>query len=59
MKYPREAKEQLWNIGVWVAQEPTPTDRLCASHSDVVNDIRFVTAAILDFLPSGLRIMLQ
>ena len=49
MKYPREAKKQIWNIIVRVAREPTPTDRLIAPHSDVVNDIRFVTAAILDF----------
>ena len=29
--------------------EPTPPDRLIASHFNVVNDIRFVVAAILDF----------
>ena len=29
------------------------TDRLIASHSDIVNDILFVTAAILDFYLQG------
>ena len=53
MKYPREAKKPLRNIVVRVARKPTPIDRLIASHSDVVNDIRFVTAAILDFYLQG------
>ena len=49
IKYPREAKKDILEYSLGVAWEPISHGRLAASHSDVVNDIRFVMAAILDF----------
>ena len=46
-------KKSFWNIDLWVALEPTSAGWLVASHSDVVNDIRFEMAAILDFHLQG------
>ena len=53
MEWPREAKSHSGIKFLGVSWEPNPPDRQITSHSNVIDKIRFVMAAILDFHLQG------